>query len=207
MQLVAHVLTALYLAGAIPSTGTIAVVVAIVATQLTSLGYQVNRTALKKAANVASMLLVVIAVGACSLSCSAGSTVRKDAAVGVVSVATCEASGLTAADAEDSASFAANLVKGWISGVKPGDQDALKAKVKADLTPLKGKLWPCLIAGAVATFTSSAAPTTRVAIPDGATSGVGVPGLTAQPADLRVAFQLAARELGWPPIQTNGGAL
>lgn len=82
LKVAAFILTALYASGVIPTTGTVATVMAIGATMLGALGYTVSRTLVKTAA---ALLLVGLLAGP-QLACA---TVKADAAAGKVAVVDC----------------------------------------------------------------------------------------------------------------------
>lgn len=151
-------------------------------------------------APIAVLALVVLGLGAAgSLACASGSTARQSGAAGVVAALDCEAGGIDPAALEDARSFAEAKVQAWISGVAPADLTGLKAKILADLAPVRSSLGRCAIAGAIAAIAAIAAPT----------PGVATSALVAgpDPAVVRAAFGGAARELGWPPVRVAGGAV
>ena len=206
VKVIADALTAAYASGWIPTSGIIATVTAIIATQLTAFGYAVIRAQIKalptKAAALAVRTSVSLLVGGLILAaCASGSTVRKDTSIGVTAAAACEVGSLSAQDVHDAGVFAQRQVDAWISGVKPGDIEAAKAAIAADLKLLQGQLLPCLITGIIAAIagtpssgssTSSQALIAAAAPPDAAHT-------------VAIAFKLAARDAGWPLITTPGG--
>lgn len=202
LKVAADIITLLYASGVLPSTGLIATVVAIIAMQLTSAGYMVVRTSAKKSLVAAQTALMMVVAGVVIAACAAGSTARRDTSIGVVSTASCEVAGLSTEDAADAWNWAKAKVDSWISGVTPGDYEAAKAKILADLKQLKGQLFPCMIAGVIAALTGPPNPSdgTRVA-------SQAITGLTPDArATVVVAFRLAARDAGWPLLSTPGGA-
>lgn len=150
---------------------------------------------------VAVLALVVLGLGAASslTACAAGSTARQDAAAGIVAALNCEASSIDPAALADARGFAEAKVQAWISGASPADLAGLKAKILADLRPVKSNLGRCAVAGALAVITAIAAPA----------PGVATSALVAgpDPALVRAAFGGAARELGWPPVRVSGTVL
>lgn len=205
VKVIADVLTVAYASGWIPSSGIIATVVAIVATQLTAAGYAVLRTKAKAipvttGAIVGRTLTSLLFAGIVLAACSAGSTIRKDAAIGVVAAAGCELGNVSAQDRHDAGVWASDKVQSWIAGTTPGDLAGAEAAIAADLKRLEGPLLPCLIAGVIA----------GIAAPPNPSSGITSQALTAQASPdaahtVAIAFRLAARQVGMPPLSTPAG--
>jgi hypothetical protein len=207
LKVLADGLTVAYASGWIPTGGIVATIVAIIATQLTALGYAVIRAQVKgtltrslAAMSAGSTVASLLVAGAILAACALGSTVRKDASIGVVAAASCEVGGLSAQDAHDAGVYAQRQVDSWISGTRPGDVAAAKAQIAADLKPLEGQLLPCLIAGIIAAIAGPPNPSS------GSTSQALADAAPDAAHTVALAFKLAAREAGWPRISTPGGA-
>lgn len=149
----------------------------------------------KSSGTGAAPLLIVLLLGAAGAgaltSCATG---RTSVAAGVVAALDCEAAHLDAQVLADAKLLAAAEVQRWIGGGKAANTDA----IRADLAPIKSDLGRCAITAALAAATVLASPT----------PGIAVSALSAgDPMATRAAFSVAARVLGWAPVQLADGTV
>lgn len=140
-------------------------------------------------------LLLILGLSQACTQTQAGQAVS----AGVVAAFDCEAS-LDPATMADAKNFAEAKVQAWL-GTAPVSLATLKAKILADLAPVKSNLGRCAIAGALAVIAAIATPTP--------TSGTATSALVAgpDPVGVRAVFSSAARELGWAPVKVGGSVL
>lgn len=146
-------------------------------------------------------LLVLAATGIAlvtALSSCSKQQIRGAAAAGFVAAYDCELAHADPAVVDDLKAAARAKVDGWISGKAPADLPTLIAKVKADLMAFKSDAGRCALVTVVAAATALVAPPSDEAI--SALTAAGP-----DPATVRVAFEIAAREAGWAPVKVTGG--
>lgn len=151
-------------------------------------------------AGMLAVLLLGIAGAGSMTSCTAAQ-VRQVAAAGAVAALDCESAHLDAQVLADAKALAAGELQRLIAGAAPADLAGLKAKLLAELAPIKSDVGRCAVTGVLAAVAAIAAPPTTE--PGTATSALVAAG--PDPATVRVAFGAAARELGWPPVRLPGG--
>lgn len=148
-------------------------------------------------AATALVVVGVVALLGCTPGQRAGAGQRVGA--GLVAALDCEAAHLDAELLADATQLAGATVQRWFGDQSATDDEA-RAKIKADLAPLKSDLVRCAIAGAVAAIVH------RPAQPQGlVTSALSAPG--PDPELVRLEIQAAARELGWAPVAAGGEVL
>lgn len=139
-------------------------------------------------------LLVVLLLGATGAGLTSCASARPALAAGAVAMLVCEDGHLDALALADAKLFAAAEVEHWLAGGAAPSPSALLA----DLAPIKSDLGRCAIAAALAAATVLVRP---------ATPGTATSALVAgpDPVQVRGAFAVAARQLGWAPVKVAGG--
>jgi hypothetical protein len=125
---------------------------------------------------------------------------RQAAGAGFIAAYDCEAAHFDPAVLDDLKSAARAKVDAWISGKAGADLPTLVAAVKTDLGAFKSDAGRCAVAAVLAAAAALVSPPTTesglIALPAGP-----------PPVMVRAAFELAAREDGWPPIKVSGAVL
>jgi hypothetical protein len=156
-----------------------------------------------KAGAVATVALLAVAIGGASLA-PACHAVSPAIATGVVAAFDCEAAGFKPDDLSDATQLADATVEQWLAGGATASTTA----IKADLAPFRSDLSKCALAGALALATAALAPPSSSSTPGTAAQRLSPAAAIAPPPDpaqVRAAFSMAARELGWAPVRAAGG--
>lgn len=148
---------------------------------------------------VAVLFSVAVGVGVGVMPSCTASQARQAAAAGVVAMLECEDGHLDAQALADAKVFAAAEVEHWLAGGVAPSPSALLT----DLAPIKSDLGRCAIAAAMAAATALVTPAPA--------PGVAIAALATwpkvDPAQMRGAFAVAARQLGWQPVKVAGGTV
>lgn len=147
-----------------------------------------------------AVLLLGLAGAGSMASCTAAQA-RQVAAAGAIAALDCEDGHIDAQMLADAKALAAAELQRLIAGAAPADIEGLKAKLRAELAPIKSDAGRCGVAGALAAIAALATS------PDPGTATSALVAAGPDPALMRAAFGAAARELGWPAVRLPGGTV